>query len=75
MNGFCIGAVLFFGVVAVFAIIGGMIITALRIRHGNLSRETRRFHDDETATIQEIFCGFSRMEKRLEALETILLGR
>ena len=75
MNGVCIGAILFVGVVAALAVSGGMILAAVRMRHGALSRKTRKSHDDETAAIQDVFSGFSRMEKRVEALETILLDR
>lgn len=75
MNEFCIGAILFVGVVVTLVVFGGLILTAIRIHHGGFSRKTRKFHDDETAAIQETFSGFSRMEKRVEALETILLDR
>jgi len=75
MNAICIVATFFSSVILALAIIGGTILMLLRVRHGGLSRKARKCHADETGTIQETYHGLSRMEERMEALETILLDR
>lgn len=59
------------------AIIGGLFIEALKILKGDGSGPggLGDLSEDEGQTIQEINRGLNRMEKRIEALETILLER
>ena len=53
------------------AIIGFVILAAIRLIRGE--RKPKKVdRDDETRLIQEIFQGLTRMETRVEALETIL---
>jgi phage shock protein B len=53
-------------------VIGGIILVGLRIaRGGGAGGPT----SEDTKTIQEIFLGLKQMEKRLDALEEILLDR
>jgi len=68
-------AVIFGGTVIVLAIIGGTILMAIKILKGGLSRSSQQSQAEETRIIQEIFDGLSRMEQRVEALETIILDR
>jgi phage shock protein B len=57
------------------AIIGGCVISALKILKGDSTQRDKQSHAQETRLIQEIHHGLSRMEERVEALETILLDR
>ena len=75
MHGVLIVAIVFGGSVLVLAIIGSTILMAIKILKGGLSRKGQRVQADETRMIQEIYQGLSRMEARVEALETIILDR
>jgi hypothetical protein len=57
------------------AVIGGCVISALKIVKGDPNERDRQTRDRETRLIQEIHHGLSRMEERVEALETLLLDR
>jgi phage shock protein B len=59
----------------VLAIMGGLVIAAIRTWRGEPLRARKEEQADETRLIQEIHQGLSNMEKRIEALETILLDR
>lgn len=56
-------------------IIGGLFITALLILKRGSGSSGAGLSENEGQTIQEIYRGLNRMEKRVEALETILLER
>ena len=75
MNGILILAIIFGGSVLALAIIGSTILMAIKILKGGVSRKGRNFLTEETKMIQEIYQGFSRMEERVEALETLILER
>lgn len=53
---------------------GFFLIWALKTGKGD-GAETERLRAEETRLIQELHQGLTRMEQRLEALETILLDR
>ena len=55
------------------AIIGSFVIAGLKIMKGDSSERDTKLRVQETRLIQEIHQGLSRMEQRVEALETILL--
>jgi phage shock protein B len=57
------------------AIIGSTILMAIKILKGGLSRKGQKVQTQEARMIQEIYQGLSRMEERVEALETIILDR
>lgn len=57
------------------AIIGGTILMAIKILKGGLSRTGQKAQNEEAKMVQEIYQGLSRMEQRVEALETIILDR
>lgn len=59
--------------VMALAVLGGLVVLLVRILGGNTSRYSRHHREEETRLIQEIYQGLSKMEKRIEALETILL--
>jgi hypothetical protein len=75
MHGVLIAAIVFGGSVLVVAIIGSTILMAIKILKGGLSRKGQRVQSEEARMIQEIYQGLSRMEARVEALETIILER
>jgi phage shock protein B len=75
MHGVLITAIVFGGTVLALAIIGSTILMAIKILKGGLSRKGQKFQADEARIIQEMYQGLSRMEERVEALETIILDR
>ena len=65
-----------FGLIVIFiALIFGTILTFIKVLKGDVSRKSQKTDADEAGMIQEIFQGMSRMEERVEALETLLLDR
>lgn len=69
--GICIG-----GAILILATLGLILIGIIRsLRTGGLSKKEREAYAEETRMIQDIFNGLSRMEERVEALETILIER
>jgi phage shock protein B len=66
---------LFVAPVIALAVICGTILIAIRIIKGGGTRRDQAQEVDEAKMIQEIYQGLSRMEERVEALETILLDR
>lgn len=73
MNVVFVVAIVFAGIVISLAIVGGTILMAVRIRHGGLGRNGQHSAAEDANMIQEIYHGLSRMEERVEALETILM--
>ena len=69
--GICIGGVILF-----IATLGLIFIGIIRVaKTGGLSKKEKQFHAEETKMIQDIYHGLSKMEERVEALETILIER
>lgn len=69
-----------FAIFMVFAIplaviIGGTLLAALKILKGGNSSRDAETDREETRLIQELHRGLSRLEERVEALETLLLER
>jgi len=75
MQGTLFLAIVFGGSVLVLAIIGSTILMAIKILKGGVSRKGQKFQAQEAKTVQEIYQGLSRMEERVEALETLILDR
>jgi phage shock protein B len=75
MSGVLILTIIFGGSILALAIIGSTILMAIKILKGGLSQKGQKLQTDEARTIQEIYQGLSKMEERLEALETIILDR
>ena len=75
MGGVLILIVIFGGSILALAIIGSTILIGISILKGGVSRKGQKFQSDEARMIQEIYKGLSRMEQRVEALETIILDR
>jgi len=69
--GICIG-----GAILLIATLGLILIGIIRAaKTGGISKKDKQTHADETKMIQDIFNGLSKMEERIEALETILIER
>jgi phage shock protein B len=68
-------SIIFGGTVLALAVIGGTILLGIKILKGGLSPSSRRSQAEEAKMIQEIYEGLSKMEKRVEALETIILDQ
>ena len=68
-------AIVFGGIVLALAIIGSTILMAIKMLKGGFSRKGQQSQAEEAKVIQEIYQGLSRMEERVEALETIILDR
>ena len=75
MSGVLILTIIFGGSILALAIIGSTILMAIKILRGGLSQKGQKLQTDEARMIQEIYQGLSRMEGRVEALETIILDR
>jgi phage shock protein B len=75
MHGALIVAIVFGSIVLALAIVGSTILMAIRIIKGGVTGKQRAQEAEEARMIQEMFQHLSRMETRIEALETILLDR
>ena len=65
-------AIVFGSLVLIPAVIGGAIVMSIKLLKSGGSRKDQA---EDSKIIQEIYQGLSRMEERVEALETILLDR
>ena len=68
-------AIVIGGIILALAIIGSTVLMAIKILKGGLSRKGQRVQAEEARMIQEMYQGLSRMQERVEALETIILDR
>ena len=68
-------AIIFGGLIMALAVIGATILAVIKIFRGGVSRKSQKLETDEAGIIQEIYQGLSKMEARVEALETLLLDR
>ena len=68
-------AIVIGGIILALAIIGSTVLMAIKILKGELSRKGQKLQAEEARMIQEIYQGLSRMQERVEALETIILDR
>jgi phage shock protein B len=58
-----------------FIVLPVVIIFAVKSIKGGEQSKTKGMVDEETRMIQEIYQGLSKMEDRMEALETLLLEK
>ena len=75
MHAISILSIIFGGLIIALAIIASTSLGAIRIIRGGVSRKSRKLEADEAGMIQELYQGLSKMEGRVEALETLLLDR
>lgn len=68
-------ATIFGGIILALTIIGSTILMVMKIRKDGVSRKGRQMETNEARMIQEIHQGLSKMEKRVESLETVILER
>lgn len=68
-------AIVFGGIVVALAILCGTFLLTIKIRHGSVSKKGKDQQAQEIKMIQEIYDGLTKMESRVEALETILMER
>ena len=73
MNATTLAVLLIFGTGFV-AVAGGLAVVALKILKGSPRRDSQ-LDSDETKLMQELYQGLSRMEERVEALETLVLDQ
>ena len=74
MNAGMLAVLLIFGTGFV-AVTGGLVLAALKILKGSPRRHSQQPDIDETKLIQELYQGLSRIEERVEALETLLIDQ
>ena len=75
MHAALILSIIFGGSVLILTIIGSTILIAIKVFRGGVSRSGQKLQSDEARMIQEIYQGLSRMEERVEALETLILDQ
>jgi phage shock protein B len=75
MHDVAIVAIALGSILVILAIIPVTILLIIRLFKGGISRSDRKKQAEEAKMIQEIYQGLSRMEERVDALETILLDR
>ncbi len=73
MNTVVIVAIVFGSMVTMAGLLCGTALVIIRMRHSGLTNSKRAGNKQETAIIQELYQGLEGMEKRIEALETILM--
>ena len=73
MTAVWITTIVFGSLVLILGTICGTLLLAMKLRHGGLSARSRAAQAEEARMIQDIYKGLSRMEARVEALETILM--
>jgi phage shock protein B len=76
MTGALIVGISIGGVILFIATLGLVLIGIIRAaKTGGISKKDRQSQTEETKMIQDIYSGLSKMEERIEALETILIER
>jgi phage shock protein B len=73
MTSVLVVALVFGSILTFAALICGTILALAKMRQSGLSKGTKNSRTDEAKIIQEIYQGLSKMEARIEALETILM--
>lgn len=73
MNTVVVVAIVFGSIVTIAGLLCGTVLVIIRMRNSGLSSSSRAANRQEATMIQEIYQGLDRMEKRIEALETILM--
>lgn len=73
MSSVIIVAIVFGSFLALVAIVCGTVLTIIKARNSRITEGKSK--SEEAMVIQEIYQGLSKMEKRIESLETILMDR
>ena len=75
MQGAFITAIVFGGIVVSLTVIGATILMGIRLIKGGVSRKDRQNEAVDAGMRQVIYHKLTRMEERVDALETILFDR
>ncbi len=75
MHQVLIVAITFGSIIIALAISPVTILFAIKMLKGSVSGKNRGLADEEAKMIQEIYHGLTKMEARVEALETLLLEK
>ncbi|MBI9089484.1 MAG: phage-shock protein [Desulfobacterium sp.] len=75
MKGLCFLGFMFVGGLLVLAVVCGVFFLVVKMMRGGLGTGGGTDQSEETRMIQEIYQGLSRMEERVDSLETILMER
>lgn len=73
MTSVIVVAIVFGSILTFAALVCGTILAIVKTRQSGISQGEGKSQTDEAKVIQEIYHGLSRMEERIEALETILM--
>lgn len=73
MNTVVVVAIVFGSIVTIAGLLCGTVLVVIRMKNSGLSTSSREANKQEAMMIQEIYQGLDRMEKRIDALETILM--
>lgn len=73
MNTVVVVAIVFGSIVTISGLLCGTVLVIIRMKNSGFSTSSREASKQEAMMIQEIYQGLDRMEKRIEALETILM--
>lgn len=73
MNTVVVVAIVFGSIVTIAGLLCGTVLVIIRMKNSGFSTSSREASRQEAMMIQEIYQGLDRMEKRIEALETILM--
>lgn len=66
----------FGGIILLLLTVGFVIVALIKaFRTGGISKKDRMANAEETRMIQDIYHSLSKMEERIETLETILIDR
>ena len=68
-------SIVFGGIVLALTVICGTILMLSRLKYGGISQKNRQDQANEARMMQEIYHGLSKMEKRMDALESILMDQ
>ena len=74
MNTVVVVAIVFGSIVTIAGLLCGTVLVIIRMKNSGFSTSSREASRQEAMMIQEIYQGLDRMEKRIEALETILMA-
>ena len=67
--------IVFGSIIMMMAIIASASIMGLKITRSGGKQKDRKSDNEEARTVEEMYQGLSRMEERVESLETIILDR
>ena len=75
MHGIIVVAIVFGSILTLAGLLCGTVLVLARMRRGTKNGPDTGGNSDESKLIQEIYRGLSKMEERVEALETLLMDR